>query len=344
MKPLLLLSVSALAFATQSAAAAPSANLLATEPCSASDGDYPQYLERQLATYRQEAAAADKLGVTMRDEAAVRAGLVTRREYARRHGRGSVSCTRLTYRSDGLKVIGYLWRSRQRPAGPQPIIIFNRGGALEDSKLRANTQFGFYRFVEEGYVVLGSQYRGNDGGEGRDELGGADVNDVLALVELARTLDGVDPGNVFALGYSRGAMETLLAARRGAGFRAAATVGMPADLLAGYLASPQRGGLYRRLIPDFAADPEAALKTRSALYWADEIHVPLLLIAGAADPLVAAHANSIKLAARLGELRKTYELVVYDGDTHGVMINARDRDQRIIAWFRRFLAQPSGAR
>jgi dipeptidyl aminopeptidase/acylaminoacyl peptidase len=343
MKPFVLISVWGLAFATGPVAAVQSADLLATEPCSATDGDYPQYLERQLATYRQEAAAAAKLGMTMRDEAAARAGLLTRREYAERHGRRSVTCTRLTYRSDGLKVIGFLWRSRRQPKAAQPIIVFNRGGALEDSKLRPNTQFGFYRFVEEGYVVVGSQYRGNDGGEGRDELGGADVNDVLKLVEIARTLEAVDPGNVFALGYSRGAMETLLAAGRGAGFRAAATVGMPADLLQSYLAMPQSDGLYRRLIPDFASAPEAALKSRSALYWTEDIQVPLLLIAGAADPVVPAHANSIRLASRLGELKKTYELVVYDGDTHGVMINARDRDQRILAWFKHFAAKPSGA-
>ena len=66
--------------------------------------------------------------------------------------------------------------------------------------------------------------------------------------------------------------------------------------------------------------------------------MPLLLIAGSADPLVAAHANSIKLAATLGELGKTYELVIYQGDSHGVMINARDRDQRILDWFARFSA------
>jgi dipeptidyl aminopeptidase/acylaminoacyl peptidase len=58
--------------------------------------------------------------------------------------------------------------------------------------------------------------------------------------------------------------------------------------------------------------------------------------------VVPAHTNSIKLAARLGELKKTYELVIYDGDTHGVMINARDRDQRILAWFKRFSAKSSG--
>jgi dipeptidyl aminopeptidase/acylaminoacyl peptidase len=323
-------------------AAAVSPDLLLREPCNNSDGDYAPYVERQLTTYRQEAAAAAKQGLTMRDESSARAGLLTKKEYAERHGRDAVVCERLTYRSDDLKVIGYLWRDARPAKKPQPIIVFHRGGVQQDSQLRPNTQFGFYRFVKAGYVVIGTQYRGNDGGEGRDELGGADVNDVLKIIEIAKTFDGVDATNIFALGYSRGAMEALLAAARGAPFRAVATVGLPADMLSSFKASPPRAAVYGKFIPNFDADPETALKARSALYWADQIQMPLLLIAGSADPLVAAHSNSIPMAARLGELKKTYELLIYEGDSHGVMINARDRDSRVIAWFQRFGA--SGAK
>jgi dipeptidyl aminopeptidase/acylaminoacyl peptidase len=308
-------------------AAGVSPDLLLREPCNNSNGDYAPYVERQLTTYRQEAAAAAKQGLTMRDESSARAGLLTKKEYAERHGRDAVVCERLTYRSDGLKVIGYLWRDARPVKKPQPIIVFHRGGVQQDSQLRPNTQFGFYRFVKAGYVVIGTQYRSNDGGEGRD---------VLKIIEIAKTLDGVDATNIFALGYSRGAMEALLAATRGAPFRAVATVGLPADMLSSFKASPPRAAVYGKLIPNFDADPEAALKARSALYWADQIQMPLLLIAGSADPLVAAHSNSIPMAARLGELKKTYELLIYEGDSHGVMINARDRDSRVIAWFQRF--------
>ena len=132
MQSVVVVSLAVLGFAAGAAGAGLSSDLLGSERCSGTDGDYTQYLERQLATYRQEAAAAVKLGMTMRDEAAARAGLLTAREYAQRHRRGQVSCARLSYRSDGLKVIGYLWRSQRRAKAPQPILIFNRGGALED--------------------------------------------------------------------------------------------------------------------------------------------------------------------------------------------------------------------
>lgn len=326
-----------LAWLTTAASADSHPDILSRESCTVSDGgNYAQYLERQLTTWREESAAAAKQGMTMRDEAAVRAGLLTPTEYAERHRRGRVDCERLTYRSDGLKVIGFVWRSPKRAKSQQPLLVFNRGGAQEFSKLRPNTQFGFYRFVQAGYVVVGSQYRGNDGGEGRDELGAADVGDVLKLIEIAKTFDNVDPVNMFALGYSRGGMQTLLAAKRGAEFRAAATVGLPADLLSSYRRDPRSANSLRALIPDFESNSEAALRARSAVYWPEEIQLPLLLIAGSADPSVATHTGSVALAARLGDLQKGYELVVYEGDSHGVMINARDRDERILRWFSRY--------
>ena len=55
-----------------------------------------------------------------------------------------------------------------------------------------------------GYVVLASQYRGNDGGQGQEEFGGADVNDVLNLMPLARSLSFADAKNTVILGFSRG--------------------------------------------------------------------------------------------------------------------------------------------
>ena len=41
-------------------------------------------------------------------------------------------------------------------------------------------------------------------------------------------------------------------------------------------------------------------------------------------------------AARLRELGKVHDLVVYEGDTHGLQISGRERDERILEWFRRF--------
>lgn len=312
--------------------------ILERKPCDYARANYSEYRMRQLATYQQEADAAQAQGLLMRPATDAGAALLTEREYALRSRRDSVRCERLTYSSDGLRVVAYLWRpAKAHPGRRLPLILFNRGGALEDSKLRPNTQFGFYRFIEAGYVVIGSQYRGNDGGEGHEELGGADLHDVAALYQLGRELADVDPQNVYAVGYSRGAMMTLLALRSGLRFNAAALVGAPADLTKALDSKdPRRTQLFHTLIPQFDADPLAALRARSALFWAEELQTPLLILQGGADPLVSAAANALPLAQRLQALHKRYELVVYDGDTHGVMINGADRDARILAWFARF--------
>jgi dipeptidyl aminopeptidase/acylaminoacyl peptidase len=313
-------------------------DLIAREPCSRTVPSYADYRARQLATFAQEAEAARAQQLPIRSAADAAAALLSEAEYAARHDEPGIVCERLSYASDGLRVIAYLWRPSSASAAQRlPLIIFNRGGALEDSKLRPNTQFGFDRFVKAGYVVLGSQYRGNDGGEGKEEMGGADVHDVTSLLTLGRALPYVDTDNVFALGYSRGAMMTLLTIRGGAKLNAAALVGAPSDLTKALASGDARNlATFRQLIPNFDADPQTALRARSALYWPEDLSVPLLLLQGGADPLVSVSTHTLPLAAKLQQLHKTYELVIYDGDTHGVMINGRDRDARILEWFARF--------
>jgi dipeptidyl aminopeptidase/acylaminoacyl peptidase len=292
-------------------------------PCAAPDKpDFQGYRSRQLATLGTEQTAARQQRQPVREIGNADADLGTEADYLARNLPG-VRCEHITYESDGLRIRGFLWTPADLPPGRKlPLLVFNRGGTGDDSKLRPNTQFGFERFVRAGYAVIGSQYRGNDGSDGVDELGGADVRDVLRLVTLGRGLPFVDPQNVFALGYSRGAMMTLAALRDGAALNAVALVGLPADFRA----------------PEFERrfkDP-AGREQRSAIVWADKLDTPMLLLQGSGDPLVSTARQTLPFAARLQELGKTYELVVYHGDTHGVMFNGNDRDARILEWFARF--------
>lgn len=299
-------------------------------PCESSEPpNFQRYRERQLATLDMEQSAAQAQKIPVRVIANLNTDdvLGTEAEYLARN-RAGVRCERIVYAVDGLKIRGFLWTPINIEIGQRlPIIVFNRGGTGDDSKLRPNTQFGFERFVRAGYVVIGSQYRGNDGSEGIDELGGADVRDVVQLTQIARQLPFVDERNVFALGYSRGAMMALLAARDGAAFNAIALVGLPADLRApefGRMAAPAKG------------DRAQALAARSAILWAEKIDPPMLLLQGSGDPLVSTARQTLPFALRLQELSKDYELVIYQGDSHGIVINGNDRDQRILNWFSRF--------
>jgi dipeptidyl aminopeptidase/acylaminoacyl peptidase len=304
-------------------------------PCeSVESGDFKRYRERQLATLEAEQAAAKRQQLRVREVRDLDIDLGTEADYVARNQPG-VRCERIVYESDGLKIRGFLWTPSTLNVDQKlPVIVFNRGGSGEDSKLRPNTQFGFERFVRAGYVVIGSQYRGNDGSEGADELGGTDVRDVLRLATIASELPFADTRNIYALGYSRGAMMTLASLRDGARFNAVALVGLPSDF---------RTSQFDRRFSPSSPETIAARAHRSAILWADRLDTPMLLMQGSGDPLVSTAEQTLPFAARLQELGKRYELVVYEGDSHGLILNGKDRDTRILNWFERFRNHDSAA-
>lgn len=245
-------------------------------------------------------------------------------------------CSRIEYSSDGLRVVGYLVRPRDVESKRFPVVIFNRGGFLERGKIEAYNLVDLTRMSEEGFVVLASQYRGNDGGEGREEVGGADLNDVSNLLELAKSLPYADTTNVFMYGVSRGGMMTFLQMKRAVPIKAAAVVGAVYDLVAFGKRSPGVVTAAAKLIPDYAQKGVAALQERSVMNWPESVNVPLLMLHGTDDREVPA-TEALAFATKFSTLNKPYEIVVYAGDVHEVAANRRDRDARIAAWFKRYL-------
>lgn len=122
----------------------------------------------------------------------------------------SVNLYHISYSSDGLKVRGYLAVPKEQRN--YPCIIYNRGGNKDFGKL---TDEGFIRSLSEissqGYIVIASQYRGNDCGEGQEEFGGKDVNDVVNLIPLLAQVPQADTSRIGMFGWSRGGMMTYLA-------------------------------------------------------------------------------------------------------------------------------------
>jgi dipeptidyl aminopeptidase/acylaminoacyl peptidase len=211
----------------------------------------------------------------------------------------------------------------------------NRGGTGDFGKMHPMLQSYYLRYLDAGYVVLMSQYRGADGGEGADEYGGADVADVTSLVEIARTLSYVDPDNLFMLGFSRGGIMTARALTMNVPIRAAAIVSGLSNMARQIEYRPDmREEVYQTLFPDFAAREAEHYRLRSAVEWADHIQAPLLLIHGTADDRVHAD-DSIDLASALLRAGRPFELIVFDGDSHGVPAHKLETDERVIAWFDR---------
>ena len=260
----------------------------------------------------------------------------------------------ITYASDGLPVRGMLIKPKAPGARKWPAIIFNRGGNGELGRItdnglpcgRANTScldfVDLYLLAKAGFVVIASDYRYQGATVKRDEWGGVEVDDVLNLVPALKSLDYVDSGRLYMLGLSRGGAMAYLAIKRGISIQAAAVIGAVSDMKAWVDARPEMGlvngneyidGL-AKIWPDYEHRAEEHYRARSAVYWADQINVPVLILHSRTDKLVPV-TQALRMAQALQEKGKAYALHIYDRDGHALPQNRDDRNRMIIDWFNR---------
>lgn len=243
-------------------------------------------------------------------------------------------CKKITYLSDGLEVVGYLVKPKNID-GKLPVIIFNRGGNRNFGKI---TDDGAVRLgnLFRNYVVLASQYRGNDGGEGKEELGGSDLNDVLNLIEIAKDLPYVNKEQIFMFGVSRGGMMTYMACKESNDIKAAVIFSGVSDLIQTYNEREQAmKNVLIELIGGKPEEKEDEYKKRSAYYWAEEINVPLLILHGGVDWRVQV-SQAEKMAEQLEKYGKDHKLIIYPGDSHGLVNNKEESMEEILNWFDKY--------
>ncbi len=221
---------------------------------------------------------------------------------------------RIHYRSDGLKVVGFIVKPKEI-TGKVPLLIYNRGGAEDRALIEVGQISTFLSFLaSNGYVVIASQYRGNDGGEGQDRWGGEDIHDVMNLVEVAKQLPYADIDRKVMLGISRGGLMTYLAIKNQLDLRAAVVMCGPTDLVDLY---HKRGEDMKEILDRLVGDPSINADEyikRSPIEWVDEINVPLLIMQGGNDVMVPVQQVR-DFVRKLDELNKRYRFVEYpDGD------------------------------
>lgn len=73
-------------------------------------------------------------------------------------------------------------------------------------------------------------------------------------------------------------------------------------------------------------------RARSAVYWADQISVPVLILHSRTDKLVPV-TQALRMAEALQANSKVYALQIYEHDGHSLPLNRDDRNRRIIKWF-----------
>jgi len=150
-----------------------------------------------------------------------------------------LSKQRITFKSDNLTLVGFLFKPDG--PGPFPALVWNHGSEQNPGTAR---QFDAVAaiFVPAGYVVFAPMRRGHGDSEGpymMDQLRRADggrasllvrvmereqLDDQLAGQAYLKGLPYVDPNRLVVAGCSFGGIQTLLAAERGASYRAAVAI------------------------------------------------------------------------------------------------------------------------
>jgi dipeptidyl aminopeptidase/acylaminoacyl peptidase len=293
----------------------------------------PAYEELMLQQEPFVAAEHQWSGLSAELERRPLSSIFTRQEYRRLEmAIATERCLQVVYSSGGVRVCGYIVLPSERRT-PRPTVLFARGGNSDRlGTITPLTLLDLLALAEGGYVVLATQYRGGPGSEGHDQFGGDDLQDLLNLAALARGFDDADVGRLFLWRVSRGGMMAALALRAGLAVRAVALRAPMVDLAETASSRPDVRAVFEELMPDWAADPALALARRSALRWPEQLRAPTLLLHGRQDQRVAL-GQSERLADALRGLGREVELVVYEHDSHLLLLHRGAYLDAIKAWF-----------
>ncbi len=211
-------------------------------------------------------------------------------------------CTtyKFNYLSDGLKIEGYLSipLSVEKTQKPGKCVMFNHGGNRDYGKLENNTLCG--------------------GSEGEDHFGGDDLNDVIKLIDLCeKHFSFIDMDDFCVAGSSRGGVMTYPAARKDSRIKRIIALSALCDLFEAYEDRYDMKTVLKETIGFTPEEKPEEYKERSAVYWADEIKIPVLMFHAKQDKQVP-YSQAEKLYEKLKD-NTDCTFITYDDDIHGIV-------------------------
>jgi len=207
--------------------------------------------------------------------------------------------------------------------GQNAAIVYVHGGPTSQS-VNSFNRF-IQHMVNQGYMVIAPNYRGSTGygKEFREanlfDMGGGDLEDVLAGADFIKQTGYLDPKKIALVGGSYGGYMTMMGVTKAPEVWAA---GVPIVPFVNWFTEIknedpvlQQWDLATMGDPDKDAD-KPRLRDRSPIFFVDQIKAPLLLLAGGNDPRCP-HEESQQVVDAVKQRGGTVELKIYENEGHG---------------------------
>lgn len=259
----------------------------------------------------------------------------------------------ISWSSDGLTVKGWhLSPTSRAPSmvikGKVPMITLIHGGpssAFTPRYLRESSDAR--AILDAGYDLFLPNPRGSYGqGEtftmaNRRDFGHGDLRDLQRGIDAIETTDPVDEHRLGVARYSYGGYMTMWIVTQTNRFKAAAAGGGIANWQSYY----GQNGINAWMPPFFGAtvyDDPGIYAQSSPLTFIKQVKTPTFIYVGAND-VECPPAQSLEFYHALRSLGIPTSLVIYPGEGHGMRghDHSRDAQNRILAWFDRYLNEAS---
>jgi len=219
--------------------------------------------------------------------------------------------------------------------GQNAAIVYVHGGPA------AQTVNSFNRFIQhmvnQGYMVIAPNYRGSTG-YGKEfqqanlfDMGGGDLQDVLAAADFIKQTGFLDPNKIALVGGSYGGYLTMMGVTKAPEVWAAGVPIVP--FVNWFTEIENEDPVLRQSDLATMGDPEknkALFKDRSPIFFVDQIKAPLFLLAGGNDPRCPKE-EAQQVVDAVKKHGGTVEYKVYENEGHGFarVENQIDAYQRV---------------
>lgn len=250
---------------------------------------------------------------------------------------------------DGLTIHGYITFPKGQSKKNLPLVLNVHGGPWARDRWGFDSEAQW--LANRGYACLQVNFRGSTGygkeflNAGDKEWGGKMHNDLVDAVKWAVQQGYADSNRVAIYGGSYGGYAALVGATFTPDlFRCAVDIVGPSNLTTWITSIPPYWATFRDLLYRRVGHPETEaefLKSRSPLFKAEQIKIPMLIAQGANDPRVP-QAESEQIVAALKEKGIDHQYLLFPDEGHGF---ARPENRlKFYAAAEEFLAKHLGGR